>query len=411
MKKILIDKHISEFTEIESSKRPGVLATIKGAVTGWKANRNGRTYTRELWQKALDSDYVKEQVALRHFVGEADHPEDRLEPIIKEMSHSMTDFEFHDETSEVWATIDILDTPNGHMLKTLLDYSGSLSFSTRGSGDVMDNGEVDPDTYQLFAIDAVLRPSYPTATVSLTESENLHKSSKQVKNLIEKYSGNKLVEMSPAGNEISNILEFIEGVKWVPADLDDLKYLISAYLDKKDVVEKVNKASSEAEIRALIKPYYYYIMDQLGPDDYEDEYEDDYFESIMFQLNHPKLNENYGDDKDYNNDIEKLYKKWFRQNSDLGIRSFNLLSDFDIECEEKGTGANKYKEYIMVVNAPFVDVQDWKDEIGQYIADNISSLQFIKAYEINDTSSDNDEDIVWIFKQQIGMPDFGKDFE
>lgn len=194
--KVLVDKHVAPFTEVESSKRPGVLATIKGAVTGWKANRNGRTYSRELWEKAIDSDYVREQVALRHFVGEADHPEERLEPIIKEMSHSITDFEFHDETSEVWATIDILDTPNGHLLKTLLDYSGSLSFSTRGSGDVLENGEVDPDTYQLFAIDAVLRPSYPTATVSaLTESENLEKiTDNQAKSLLEKYSGSKLKE-------------------------------------------------------------------------------------------------------------------------------------------------------------------------------------------------------------------------
>lgn len=192
MSKILVDKHIGKFEEIETSKKPGVLATIKGAVTGWKPNRNGRVYSKELWEKALESDYVKEQVALKHFVGEADHPEERLEPIIKEMSHSITDFEFHDESSEVWATIDILDTPNGHLLKTLLDYSGSLSFSTRGSGDVMENGEVDPDTYQLFAIDAVLRPSYPTATITaLTESDQNNYTDKQAINLIEKYSGSK----------------------------------------------------------------------------------------------------------------------------------------------------------------------------------------------------------------------------
>lgn len=206
MKKLLVDKHVAQFEEVKTSERPGVLATIKGAVTGWKPNRNGRTYSKELWEKALDSDYVKEQVALKHFVGEADHPEERLEPIIKEMSHSITDFEFHPETSEVWATIDILDTPNGHLLKTLLDYSGSLSFSTRGSGDVMDNGEVDPDTYQLFAIDAVLRPSYPTATVGLTESENLDKiTDDQALNLIEKYSGSKL-DGSDELDDVSDML-------------------------------------------------------------------------------------------------------------------------------------------------------------------------------------------------------------
>lgn len=285
MSKILVDKHISEFTEVESNKRPGVLATIKGAVTGWRANRNGRTYSRELWQKAIDSDYVREQVALRHFVGEADHPEERLEPIIKEMSHSITDFEFHDDTQEVWATIDILDTPNGHLLKTLLDYSGSLSFSTRGSGDVLEDGEVDPDTYQLFAIDAVLRPSYPTATVTaLTESENLDKiTDEQAEKLIEKYSGSRLTEMSPAGDEINNLLNFIDGEKWAPADFDALKYLAKCYTNGIDT--EIDRANSEQEIRNILKPHYYEIMDSMAPDDYEDE---DYFESAMFILNNPK---------------------------------------------------------------------------------------------------------------------------
>lgn len=334
---ILVDKHIARFTEVESSKRPGVLATIKGAVTGWKANRNGRTYSRELWEKAIDSDYVREQVALRHFVGEADHPEERLEPIIKEMSHSITDFEFHDETSEVWATIDILDTPNGHLLKTLLDYSGSLSFSTRGSGDVMDNGEVDPDTYQLFAIDAVLRPSYPTATVTaLAESENLGKiTDEQAKKLIEKYSGSSL-----------------------------------------------NESNKES----------------------------DYLESTLFKMNHPKLNklsENYGDSKDYSNSIEKLYKRWFKENADLGIRFFNLMSDFDIDSEEQGTGPDRCIIYTMTVFAPFVDTQDWKEEIGEYIADHIPSIEFVESTEITDRSSDDYENIIWTFKQQIGIPDFG----
>lgn len=193
----LITKHSANFDTVEKSNRPGVLVTLRGPVTGWKQNRNGRTYSRDLWVKALDSDYVKEQVALNHFVGEADHPEERLEPIIQNMSHAMRDFEFDDENEEVIATIDILDTPCGNMLKTLYDYSGALSFSTRGSGDVLDSGEVDPDTYQLFAIDAVLRPSYATATVRdlLTESESLNKD-KDVKSVLESYSGNTLKDDS-----------------------------------------------------------------------------------------------------------------------------------------------------------------------------------------------------------------------
>lgn len=193
MKNILIDKHTSKFEEVKTSKKPGVLATIRGAVSGWKPNRNGRTYSRELWKKAVNSEFVREQIALKHFIGEADHPEDRLDPAFEHMSHAISDFEFRDDRAELWATIDILDTPDGQKLKTLLDYSGSLSFSTRGSGDVMENGEVDPDTYQLFAIDSVIRPSYPTATV-LAESENLGNmktiTESEALKVLEAYSGN-----------------------------------------------------------------------------------------------------------------------------------------------------------------------------------------------------------------------------
>lgn len=405
MRKILVDKHISEFTEVETSKRSGVLATIKGAVTGWEPNRNGRTYSRELWEKALNSDYVKEQVALKHFVGEADHPEERLEPIIKEMSHSMTDFEFHDDTREVWATIDILDTPNGHMLKTLLDYSGSLSFSTRGSGDVMENGEVDPDTYQLFAIDAVLRPSYPTATVSLTESVNIKKSDRAVKNLIEKYSGSGLKEWygSPRDGVIKRFFlgKNIEG----QVEKEDDHYILYirddlSTIDWAEIPEEWNKLSSD-EYESKLRELAHKLLND----------EDDYLESTMFKLNHPKLKENFGDTKDYSIDIEKLYKKWFRQNADLGIRFFNLMSLFDIDVEEKGEDSNRCYEYTMVVNAPFVDTQDWKEEIGCYIADHIPSITFEETYEIDDRESEDHENIIWIFRQQIGIPDFGKDFE
>lgn len=400
----IVDKHSARFVEVDSSsKRPGVLATIRGAVTGWKANRNGRTYSRDLWEKALNSDYVKEQVALRHFVGEADHPEERLEPIIKEMSHSITDFEFHDETSEVWATIDILDTPNGHLLKTLLDYSGSLSFSTRGSGDVMENGEVDPDTYQLFAIDAVLRPSYPTATVGLTESVDFGKiTNDQAKKLIEKYSGSKLEE---SWTEVDS--KYIE-------DSDGFTTEYTMYVNEdgvyrfvfgdKDLYKPEEDWDWEEENEEAAKEWF---------DNYKGfEEHRNYIESSLFKLNHPKavkLKENYGDTKDYSESIEKLYSRWWKENADLGIRFFNLMSDFNIDVEEQGKGPERCMIYTMVVYAPFVDAQDWKEEIGQYIADHIPSIELVKTYEIEDKNSDDYENIVWIFKQQIGMPDFGAD--
>lgn len=178
-KKLLIERWSPTICEaVEGEKKPGVLLTIKGCVSGWKKNRNGRTYPRRLWEKAINADFVREQMALKNFYGECDHPEDRLEPCLQLTSHSITEFEFDDTNEELIAKIDILDTPTGNILANLYKYSHNLSFSTRGTGDVLPGGEVDPDTYEMFAIDAVCRPSYPTATVSeLSEGEKLIKES------------------------------------------------------------------------------------------------------------------------------------------------------------------------------------------------------------------------------------------
>lgn len=179
MAKLLIERWQPTVCEaVEESNKPGVLLTIKGCVSGWKRNRNNRVYSRELWERAINSDFVREQMALKNFYGECDHPEDRLEPCLERTSHSITEFEFDDENEQLIAKIDILDTPTGNILANLYKYSHNLSFSTRGTGDVLPSGEVDPNTYEMYAIDCVARPSYPEATISqLSEGEQIIKES------------------------------------------------------------------------------------------------------------------------------------------------------------------------------------------------------------------------------------------
>lgn len=385
--KQIVDRYSGKFNETETSNKQGVLATIHGPITGWKSNRNGRTYSKELWEKALNSEYVKEQVALRHFVGEADHPEDRLEPIIKEMSHSITDFEFRNDLQEVWATIDILDTPNGHMLKTLLDYSGALSFSTRGSGDVLENGEVDPDTYQLFAVDAVLRPSYPTATVRLSESENLVKlTDNQAKKLIEKYSGNKLVE------------------NWSEVDHKSVIDSDGFYTDYTLYKNNENKFRTVFGDRDIYRPEDTYDMDFDSEKEaleffnsYKGFEEDDYFESAMFDLNkntHPKkikesrslkninkhmLNEN--GNPSLKDRIEATLTVWFEDNTE------DML-DRTITCDVNSEGYS----YVITVKSSVLsrynffdeyDVMEYADDAGNYIADALK-IEYIGSEKVND---------------------------
>lgn len=158
-----------EEIELDKPKKKGILKTIKGIVADCKLNRNGRIYPRKLWENVINSDYVQELLASRTLFGETDHPAERLEMSLQEVSHCISDIKL--EGDNVIATIDILDTPNGNLISKLLDYGSKIGVSSRGAGDVGEDNVVDPDTYTFVGFDLVARPSCAAAVPDLiTES-------------------------------------------------------------------------------------------------------------------------------------------------------------------------------------------------------------------------------------------------
>ena len=98
----------------KTSKLKGVLGTLKGVFADMKhPTRNGRLYSRECWEKALNSDDVKEKLETRTMFGELDHPEDRLETLQERAAIVVTKLEMDDKNGVVNGEADILDTPFG----------------------------------------------------------------------------------------------------------------------------------------------------------------------------------------------------------------------------------------------------------------------------------------------------------
>ena len=83
-------------------------------------------------------------------VGELDHPEERLEISLQEVSHVINDMWI--EGDQVMGIIDILPTPNGKIVNELLDYGTDIGISSRGAGSVGAGNVVDPD-YQFITFD------------------------------------------------------------------------------------------------------------------------------------------------------------------------------------------------------------------------------------------------------------------
>lgn len=120
-----------------------------------KPNLNGRLYSREVFQKALteyEDKYVKERRAL----GEMDVG---IEPVVHldRVSHMIASFSW-DKTS-LNAEIEILDTPQGRVLKELLEKGLAFNVVPRGIGSLKKNEETGvyevQDDYVICSFDVI----------------------------------------------------------------------------------------------------------------------------------------------------------------------------------------------------------------------------------------------------------------
>ena len=189
MNKTILTENINSQFEILENKPANVLKRVKGVVSDFKSNRNGRIYPKELWENVVNSDYVKEMVNNHSLFGEADHPETRLEISLQNVSHAINDLWI--EGDKVMAIIDILPTPMGKIISELLDYGTNIGISSRGAGTVLRDNSVDPDDYQFVTFDFVARPSCEAARLNtILESASIearNTKDDEINNLLESY--------------------------------------------------------------------------------------------------------------------------------------------------------------------------------------------------------------------------------
>lgn len=127
-------------------------------------NRNGRIYPKQIMEAAVDK-YVKEQVSTKRAVGELNHPDGPTVNLDK-VSHRITELNWNG--NDVVGKALILDTPNGKIVKGLLDGGCQLGVSTRGMGSLENrNGTMYvKEDFLLATIDIVQDPSAPDAFVN-----------------------------------------------------------------------------------------------------------------------------------------------------------------------------------------------------------------------------------------------------
>ena len=169
MKKILIETisftpkvKLSEGKKSENGNPivEGILATCE------VKNGNGRYYKKDLWQREMDKydEVIKENRA----VGELDHPESSVVNL-KNVSHNITDTWW--DGDNIMGKIEILPTPSGNILSSLIDNGITVGVSSRGMGSLRPMGEVQEvqDDFELLCWDFVSTPSNPGSYMHLVK--------------------------------------------------------------------------------------------------------------------------------------------------------------------------------------------------------------------------------------------------
>ena len=172
---VLIETRLNALKLNEDAKpRKGCLGRLEGICADFRnPTRNGRLYPLQLWKNVFNDPIFKESLESKTLLGELDHPEDRLEVLAGEACIVMTDYRIDEDEGVVYAGFDILDTPRGKILKTLLDYGCVMGVSSRGQGDISNTSDgevVDADTYDFACFDVVTTPAVEKARQNVVES-------------------------------------------------------------------------------------------------------------------------------------------------------------------------------------------------------------------------------------------------
>lgn len=152
------DRAHVQLLEEDNKMTGGKDLCMKGIfIQGDVRNQNQRVYPVREIARAVNS--ITEKLSSGQSVmGELDHPEE-LSINLDRVSHLIT--EMWMDGADGYGKLKIVPTPMGNIVKTLLQSGAKLGVSSRGSGNVGDDGSVSD--FEIITVDIVAQPSAPNA--------------------------------------------------------------------------------------------------------------------------------------------------------------------------------------------------------------------------------------------------------
>jgi len=170
---LLVESVLFEYQIIKEANKP---KRMRGAFQRANVkNANGRIYKDSILRREVDK--LSPAVKSRTLVGQLDHPQTATIEYGK-ASHLITEMLYDDKTGTVIGEVELLNTPSGKIVESLIDADVKVGISSRGLGTVEEktdesSGEsvlVVNDDYQWVTQDIVAEPSTPGSYLQLSES-------------------------------------------------------------------------------------------------------------------------------------------------------------------------------------------------------------------------------------------------
>ena len=232
-------------------------------------NRNKRIYPKEVIQKGLESDYVRERLATKTFYGEAGHP---LKPDIQRQLYMDQSNISHIVTSVWWegnilkGYVEAANTARGADFDGLVRQGSKVGFSLRAVGPITEKrGDTvtvkDPLT--IFSYDWILHPSHACA-----------------------YMDGIISESGQIQGEMSSIITESDAV-FIPIYEDAKRYIIESSKNFKVISESLEVGSNNSQIYLSENNKQIYIKENtdtivVNVEDYLSKEIDDFISKLKF---------------------------------------------------------------------------------------------------------------------------------
>ena len=167
----------------QASKNDAILCRAKYQICSiGEKNRNNRVYEKAVWDKVLADPEITAKLENKSLFFHAEHPTS-TQSNTEKVAGVVTDMVLNEEENKVYAVMEVLDTPYGRIVDTLLRAGCGIGVSTRADGELEEALDEDgsgyqrvvPESYRFVTIDFTADPSTFGSELPLTVERDVTK--------------------------------------------------------------------------------------------------------------------------------------------------------------------------------------------------------------------------------------------